>query len=102
MWWHPQTSGLKSLSIGSLALTPTFATGTKSYTAATSNATNKITAESLDEKDTITIKVNGTEIENGASATWTSGSNTVKVAVHDGYTGQDIEYTVTVTYTPAQ
>ena len=84
-----------------MTLTPEFATATKSYEAATANATNKITAETLDNKDTVTITVNDTEIENGKAATWASGENTVEVVVHDSYTDQDIEYTVTVTYTPA-
>lgn len=49
------------------------------YTASTSNASNKITAV-LDPADgDVTITVNGTEIENGESATWTTGENTVKV-----------------------
>lgn len=101
-WWHPQTSGLRSLNIGSLVLTPEFASSVKEYSAETANATNKVTAELLDSKDSMTIKVNGTEIQNKGTATWVEGENTVTVDVHDTYSGQDITYEVTVTYTPPE
>lgn len=61
-----------------------------------------MTAELLDDKDSLTISVNDTEIENGTPATWEEGENDLVVAVHDSYTGQDIEYEVTVTYTPPE
>lgn len=67
------------------------------YTAETSNATNKITATPKDETFTIEILNGETEIENGASATWAEGENTVTVTVSDGE--NDNVYTVTVTYT---
>lgn len=88
---------LSALSIGSLALTPTFAAATVSYTAATTNATNTITAVPADAGAEIEITVNNTEIDNGSAATWQTGSNTVKVKVTaaDGTTTKT--YTVTVT-----
>lgn len=81
---------LTSLTIGNLTLSPTFATGTTSYTATTTAATNKITA-TVSNGGTATVKVNGAAIENGGTATWVAGENTVKVTVGE------TEYTVTVT-----
>ena len=88
---------LSALSLGSATLSPTFAASTTEYTATTSNASNTITATPSDAGATIVIEVNGTEIANGAAATWTTGSNTVTVTVTaaDGTTTE--EYTVTVT-----
>lgn len=65
------------------------------YTATTSNASNKITAEAEDENAEITILVGETEIENGASATWEDGENTVTITVTNGTATKT--YTVTVT-----
>ena len=90
-------ASLSALSIGSLALSPAFASGTKTYTATTSNATNTITAVPADAAAAIKVTVNDEEIDNGTAATWTTGSNTVKVNVTapDGTTTET--YTVTVT-----
>ena len=88
---------LSALTIGSQALTPTFAAATVSYTATTTNATNTITAVPSDAGAEIHVLVNNAEIDNGTAATWQTGSNTVKVNVTaaDGTTTQT--YTVTVT-----
>lgn len=88
---------LSALTIGSQALTPTFAAATVSYTATTSNATNTITAVPSDAGAEIHVLVNNAEIDNGTAATWQAGSNTVKVNVTaaDGTTTKT--YTVTVT-----
>lgn len=88
---------LSALTIGSLALTPAFASATVSYTAATTNATNTITAVPSDASASMKVTVNDVEIDNGTAATWQSGSNTVKVEVTapDGTTTKT--YTVTVT-----
>ena len=90
-------ASLSALSIGSLALSPAFASGTKTYTATTSNATNPIPAVPADAAAAIKVTVNNVEIDNGTAATWTTGSNTVKVNVTapDGTTTET--YTVTVT-----
>ena len=88
---------LSALSIGSLSLTPAFASATVSYTATTTNATNTITAVPSDAAAALKVTVNDVEIDNGTAATWQTGSNTVKVLV----TAPDGEatktYTVTVT-----
>lgn len=88
---------LSALTIGSQALTPTFAAATVSYTATTTNATNTITAVPSDAGAEIHVLVNNEEIDNGTAATWQTGSNTVKVNVTaaDGTTTKT--YTVTVT-----
>lgn len=78
---HPLHKGLNSLTIGALSLTPSFSTSIKSYSAQTSNATNKITVVPVDASETVKITVNGTEIENGTSATWRAGDNAVVITV---------------------
>ena len=65
------------------------------YTAATTNATNKITATPTDPAASVAILVGETEIENGASATWSEGDNVVTITVSGG--APDTVYTVTVT-----
>ena len=79
---------LSALTIGSLTLTPAFDAEVTEYTATTSNNSNKITATSDGD---VTITVNGTAHENGTSATWETGENTVVVSVGNK------TYTVTVT-----
>lgn len=66
-----------------------------SYTAATTNATNKITAVADDEEATVEILVGEVEVESGSAATWEAGENTVTITVTNG----DLEkvYTVVVT-----
>lgn len=64
------------------------------YTAATTNATNKVTATPEDPSAELTVELNGEEIENGSSASWEEGENEIKVTVH-GH--PDSVYTVVVT-----
>ena len=88
---------LADLKIGSLTLSPAFASVTTTYTAATTNATNTITATPSDAGADISITVGGKEVNNGSAAEWATGANTVKVDVTaaDGKTAKT--YTVTVT-----
>lgn len=86
---------LNTLTIGNLDLSPAFDGATTAYTAATSNATNKVTAVAADPEATIEIKVGTTEVENGGTATWATGANTLTVKVTSGSTTKT--YTVTVT-----
>ena len=88
---------LSSLKIGALALSPTFAAATVTYTAETTNASNAVTAVPSDAAAEIAITVNEETLPNGEAANWKSGSNTVKVVVtaEDGTTKKT--YTVTVT-----
>ena len=56
---------LASLAIGSLTLSPAFNKSVMNYTAATTNATNTITAVAKDGEATIAIKVNGVDHTTG-------------------------------------
>lgn len=88
---------LADLRIGSLALSPAFASETTSYTAATTNATNTITATPSDAGADISITVGGKAVNNGSAVEWAAGANSVKIEVTaaDGEAKKD--YTVTVT-----
>jgi hypothetical protein len=86
---------LASLTIGSLDLVPAFNKSVMVYTATTTDATNKITAVAKDGEATIAIKVNDADHENGTSATWDVGENTVEITVTSGTESET--YTVTVT-----
>ena len=66
-----------------------------SYTAQTTNASNKVTAVPEEKTATMVITVGATEIDNGAQATWADGANALKVAVTAGKSKKT--YTVTVT-----
>lgn len=94
----PYLSSLSALTIGSLALTPTFDADVTEYTCSTSNATNKVTATPTVEGDEIEILNGETEIENAHSASWSEGENTLTITVGTG-SGATV-YTVTATYTP--
>ena len=88
-------SRLTGLTIGSLALSPAFDAEVKSYTVTTSNNTNQVTATAADDA-AILVELNGAAINNGASATWNTGENTLTVTVTDN--GKEpTTYTVIVT-----
>jgi hypothetical protein len=87
---------LSALTLGSLTLAPTFDSGVTSYTAATTNATNTVTATAADSGATVVITLNAsTNVPNGTAATWDEGSNTLAVLVTNGASNKT--YTVTVT-----
>ena len=65
------------------------------YTATTANATNKVTATPTDPYATVAILNGETEVENGESASWAEGENTLTITVSGG--APDTVYTVTVT-----
>lgn len=90
-------ANLIDLRIGSLSLVPEFSAETNAYTAATSNATNTISAIPADGGAEVSVTVNGEGINNGTAAKWNDGENTVTVTVTaaDGTTTKT--YTVTVT-----
>lgn len=89
---------LASLSLGTVSLSPAFAPGTTTYTAATTNAKNTIHAVPTDLDATLELKLGSTVIPNDAPITWAAGSNTltVKVTPADGTTSATT-YTITVT-----
>jgi len=65
------------------------------YTATTTNATNTITATAASNSATVKIEMNGAAHQNGTSAVWQVGENTLAIVVTDG--GKTEFYTVTVT-----
>lgn len=88
---------LTALTVGSLALAPAFASGTLTYTATTTNASDVVTAVPGNSAAAMKLTVNGTEVNNGTAATWKTGSNTLKVVVTaaDGTTTKTYKVTVT-------
>ena len=91
----PDTAQLSALTIGSLTLTPAFDADVTTYTAATTNVKDAVTATGADSA-TVAITVNGNAHTSGNDATWDLGENTVVVtASKSGYV--TTTYTVTVT-----
>lgn len=86
---------LSGLTIGSLELTPAFDADEDTYTAATTNETDTVTATAA-EGLTIALELNDVALENGSAATWTAGPNSLVVTVSNAI-GNSEEYTVTVT-----
>ncbi|CAN1572672.1 Cadherin-like beta sandwich domain containing protein [Burkholderiaceae bacterium] len=94
------TATLSGLALSSGTLSPTFATGTGSYTAAVTNATSSITVTPTVTDSNATVKVNGTTVNSGSASgaiALTVGSNTITTVVtaQDGTTTQT--YTTTIT-----
>ena len=88
---------LTALTVGNLALAPAFASGTLTYTATATNASDVVTAVPGNAAAAMKLTVNGTEIDNGTAATWKTGSNTLQVVVTaaDGTTTKTYKVTVT-------
>lgn len=86
---------LSALTVGTLALTPSFNADITEYTAETTAASDKITAAAQDPNATIEIKNGATAVTNGNAANWAAGENTLTITVTSG----DVEkvYTVVVT-----
>ena len=91
----PDSADLARLTIGNLSLTPMFDPDETEYSAETTNQTNKVTAVAEDENAVITILNGEMEVENGSSATWSAGENTLTIHVTNGEAEK--VYTVTVT-----
>lgn len=88
---------LASLKIGALVLSPAFNKSIMYYEAATTDATNKITAVAMDGEATIEIVAGETPVENGAAITWTQNDeNVVTITVTSG--SETETYTVVVTH----
>lgn len=85
---------LTTLEIGALTLTPAFDPAVTAYTAATTNASDVVTA-TAEAGLTVTITNGTTPIDSGDAATWTTGDNTLTIVVSNGETSTT--YTVTVT-----
>lgn len=87
-------------SISGLTLSPTFAAGTTTYTATTTNDSDAITAlaDSADAKVKLyyTVSTTTTEVLNGEAIAWTAGSgNVVKIVVENGNSTKTYQITVT-------
>ena len=80
-------------------MSPTFSPEITEYTGETSNESDTITATPYKKGAAVKITVGENPVENGGSAAWEEGENTVKVAVSYGTTTR--EYTVTVTKSAA-
>jgi len=91
---------LSALTLSSGTLSPTFASGTTSYTASVANSVSSITVTPTRNQANATITVNGTAVTSGSASGAISlsvGSNTITTVVtaQDGTTTQT--YTTTVT-----
>lgn len=88
---------LTALAVGGLTLSPAFASGTLTYTATTTSASDVVTAVPGNAAAAMKLTVNGAEIDNGTAATWKTGSNTLQVVVTaaDGTTTKTYKVTVT-------
>ena len=85
---------LASLKIGSNKLFPVFSAGTYEYMVNTSNASSKIEAVAKRAGAAITIKNKETPVNNGETASFTDGENTLSISV--SFAGVEKEYIVTV------
>lgn len=85
---------LASLKIGSNKLFPVFNAGTYEYMVNTSNASSKIEASAKRAGAVVTIKNGETPVNNGESASFTDGENTLSITV--SFAGAEKEYVVTV------
>lgn len=92
---------LSSLVLSAGALTPTFASGTRDYTASVSAASITVTPTVTQPSSTVTV--NGTTVASGSASSsipLTAGTNTVTVRV-TALSGSGQDYTVTVTRSAA-
>ncbi len=87
-------------SITGLTLSPSFAAGTTTYTATTTNAKDAITAIASNSDASVkvfyTASSTTTEVLNGGEITWAAGSgNVVKILVENGNSTKTYQITVT-------
>ena len=92
---NPQDAYLSELKVGNKTLTPTFAAGVFEYEAATTDASNAVTAKAVKSGATVTISHKSVDYDSGDAITWDAGANTVTITVKYGTTTQ--VYTVVVT-----
>lgn len=76
-------------------MSPAFDKDTVTYTATTTNTTNKVSATAESKAATVAIKLGDTEIANESSPTWEAGANVLTITVTNGKATK--VYTVTVT-----
>ena len=85
---------LASLSIGE-TLSPTFDADVTSYTATASNASDAVTAIADDADAQVVVEYNGSQILNGSTVSWATGTKNLVVTVKKGNAVK--VYTVAVT-----
>lgn len=85
---------LTALAIGTLTLSPTFASSTLEYTTTTSASSNTVSATAPSGANVV-ITVNGDSLTNGGSATWEDDDNEVIVTVSDTHGSTTYKATVT-------
>jgi gliding motility-associated-like protein len=101
----PSTNAfLTLLQISGQTISPTFATGTTSYTSTVSNATTSIKVEAFTSSSVSTVSINGNAVAPGVASPalpLNVGSNTITtiVTAQDGVTTDT--YTITVTRLPS-
>lgn len=91
----PADTALSLLTIGALRLSPAFSPSVKSYTAETTAASASVVAITRDEDATVEITNGSTDVDNGGTASFSEGENTITITVTNG-TDEDV-YTVVVT-----
>ncbi|MEI6607006.1 MAG: cadherin-like beta sandwich domain-containing protein, partial [Verrucomicrobiota bacterium] len=91
-------STLSTLTLSAGNLSPTFASGTKVYTASVANATTAVTVTPTVTHSAATVKVNGVSVVSGAASAAIPvavGSNVITIQV----AAQDVSFTTTYTLT---
>ena len=100
---YPPT--LSAMALGELELDPDFDADETTYTAATTNAKDKLSIATTDAAAEVTVKLNDAAVTAGTDGTyeltWSAendGENVVTVKVENGYEGEVYKtYTITVT-----
>lgn len=75
---------LDSLTVGNETLTPTFSPAVLTYAITASAASDKVEATAAQAQAKIALNLNGKNLNNGSTATWESGANTLTVTVKNG------------------
>lgn len=86
---------LQSLTVGNETLTPTFDPAVMSYAITATAASDKVEATTAQARAKVEINLNGKNLNNGGTATWVTGNNTLTVTVKNGNAVR--VYTITVT-----
>ena len=86
---------LQSLTVGNETLAPTFDPAVMSYAITATAASDKVEATTAQARAKVEINLNGKNLNNGGTATWVTGNNTLTVTVKNGNAVR--VYTLTVT-----
>ena len=88
-------AGISALTIGSLALSPSFSSSVYAYVASTEAVSNVITVATSSPTAAVAIKNNEVVVANESAITWADGVNVVEITVTSGTVVK--VYTVSVT-----